>query len=96
MPLARRLPKRGFTNIFRVEYQVVNVGQLASFESGSEIDPDLLRNRRLVRRKGDPVKILGGGDLALPLTVKAHAVSDAARRKIEAAGGKIELIGAGK
>jgi large subunit ribosomal protein L15 len=96
MPLARRLPKRGFTNIFRVEYQVVNVGQLASFESGSEITPDMLRDRKFVRRKGDPVKILGGGDVALPLTVKAHAVSETARRKIEAAGGKIELIGAGK
>ncbi len=96
MPLARRLPKRGFTNIFRVEYQVVNVGQLGVFDSGSEIDPETLRLRRLVRRKGMPVKILGTGEVTQPLTVKVHAASESARRKIEAAGGKVELIASGR
>ena len=83
MPLARRLPKRGFTNIFRVEYQVVNVGQLGAFESGSEIDPENLRGKRLVRRKGWPVKVLGPGEITQPRTVRVHGVSEAARRKSE-------------
>jgi large subunit ribosomal protein L15 len=96
MPLARRLPKRGFTNIFRVEYQVVNVGQLGAFEAGSEIDPEHLRGKRLVRRKGRPVKVLGKGEITQALTVKVHAVSEAARRKIETAGGTVELITAAK
>lgn len=96
MPLARRLPKRGFYNVFRVEYQAVNVGRLGIFEPGSEIDPQSLLNRRLIRRKGLPVKILGNGEVNRPLTVKAHAVSAAARKKIEEAGGSIELIAAGK
>jgi len=96
MPLARRLPKRGFTNIFRVEYQVVNVGQLAAFEAGGEIDPEQLRGKRLVRRKGRPVKVLGKGEITQALTVKVHAVSGAARQKIETAGGTVELIAAAK
>ena len=96
MPLARRLPKRGFTNIFRVEYQVVNVGQLGAFAAGSEIDPEHLRGKRLVRRKRRPVKVLGKGEITRALTVKVHAVSEAARRKIETAGGTVELIAAAK
>ena len=96
MPLARRVPKRGFTNIFRVEYQVVNVGQLGAFEAGGEIDPEQLLGKRLVRRKGRPVKVLGKGEITRALTVKVHAVSEAARRKIETAGGTVELITAVK
>jgi large subunit ribosomal protein L15 len=92
MPLARRLPKRGFTNIFRVEYQVVNVDQLGSFDTGTEVDVEALRVRKLVRRAGTPVKILGKGELTQPVTVKVHAVSEGARKKIEAAGGKVELL----
>lgn len=92
MPLSRRLPKRGFHNIFRVEHQVVNVGQLQVFESGSDIDPEILRGRRLVRRKDSPVKILAKGEITHPLTIKVHAISGAARKKIENVGGKVELI----
>jgi large subunit ribosomal protein L15 len=92
MPLARRLPKRGFKNIFRVEYQVVNVSRLDVFESGTEVNPEGLLTRRMIRKKEKPVKILGKGEIALPLTVKVHAVSETARKKIEAAGGRIELI----
>ena len=92
MPLSRRLPKRGFCNIFRVEHQVVNVGQLEVFESGSDIDPDILRGKRLVRRKNSPVKVLAKGEITRPLTIKVHAISGAARKKIENVGGKVELI----
>ena len=96
MPLARRLPKRGFHNIFRVEYQVVNVGRLGVFESGAEVDLEGLRGRRMIRKPDAPVKILGKGDISHALTVKVHAVSATARKKIEEAGGRVELIGAGQ
>ncbi len=92
MPLARRLPKRGFRNIFRVAFQVVNVGQLQTFGAGERIDPEVLRGKRLVRRRTAPVKILGVGEIAHPLTVRVHAVSGSARKKIEAAGGRVELL----
>jgi large subunit ribosomal protein L15 len=91
MPLVRRLPKRGFKNPFRVEYEVVNVGQLNRFEPGTEVTPDLLREHRLVRRKG-PVKILGEGELDRPLVVKAAAFSESAVAKIRAASGRAEVI----
>lgn len=93
MPLQRRLPKRGFHNPFGLEYQVVNVGQLEAFAAGTEVTPEMLRGRRLVRRAAARVKVLGDGDVTRALTVRAHAVSGAARRKIEAAGGRVELIG---
>lgn len=96
MPLARRLPKRGFKNIFRVEYQVVNVSRLDVFGSGTEVDPAGLLAKRMIRKKEKPVKILGKGEISLPLTVKVHAVSETARKKIEAAGGRIELIESGR
>ena len=92
MPLSRRLPKRGFRNIFRVAFQVVNVGQLQPFGAGEKIDPEMLRGKRLVRRRTAPVKILGVGEITHPLTVRVHAVSDSARKKIEAAGGQVELL----
>jgi large subunit ribosomal protein L15 len=91
MPLTRRLPKRGFTNPFRVEYEVVNVGQLNVFPAGTEVTVDLLRETRLVRRKR-PVKILGEGELDRPLTVKVQAFSKTAVEKIEAASGKTEVV----
>ena len=84
MPLIRRVPKRGFTNIFRTEYAVVNVDQLAAFDG--EVTPELLLEKGLVRR-GRPVKILGDGDLEKALHVTAHRFSQVARQKIEAAGG---------
>jgi large subunit ribosomal protein L15 len=93
MPLQRRVPKlKGFTNINRVEWAVVNVDRLAeAFDAGSSVRPEDLLDRGIVR-KGLPVKVLGRGDIDRALTVRAHAVSKAARAKIEAAGGSVELI----
>src|SRR6185369_9092621 len=92
MPLQRRLPKRGFHNIFRREYAVVNLVRLdAVFESGAVVDTAALVERGLVRR-GQPVKILGQGELTKPLTVKAHAFSESAKTRITAAGGSAEVI----
>lgn len=90
MPLVRRVPKRGFTNIFRVEYEIVNVGRLAEVEG--EINPETLAAHGLVR-SGKPVKILGEGELDTALTVSAHKFSKSAQQKIEAAGGRCERIG---
>jgi len=92
MPLQRRLPKRGFHNSFRQGSVVVNLGQLEIFASGSEVTPELLLERRLIRRKGEPVKVLADGALSKPLTVKAHAFSAKAKEKLEALGGKAEVI----
>ena len=91
MPLQRRLPKRGFTNIFRTEYTVVNLCDLDRVQDVDVIDPDLMVKMRLAR-KGMPVKILAEGDLARAVTVRAHKVSAAAATKIEKAGGKVEII----
>jgi large subunit ribosomal protein L15 len=93
MPLVRRVPKRGFTNIFRTEYAVVNVEQLAALAegSGTEVTPESLAAAGLVRR-GRPLKVLGDGEIAASLTVKAHAFSKSARQKIEAAGGTCEEL----
>ncbi len=92
MPLHRRMPKRGFTNIHRKEYAVVNLGRLAELE-GSEFTPDRLRALGVVRNLRDGLKILGEGDLARPLTVAAHKFSKSALDKIAAAGGKAEVLG---
>lgn len=89
MPLIRRVPKRGFTNIFRKEYAVVNVGRLADLDG--EITPELLVEKGRIRA-GRPVKILGTGELEKALTVSAHKFSTAARKKIEAAGGRCEVL----
>lgn len=89
MPIQRRLPKRGFTNPTRVEYQVVNVGRLAAAAAGTTIDATWLRAQRLVRRNG-PIKLLAGGELKVAVTVKVDAASDAARKAVETAGGKVE------
>ena len=91
MPLHRRLPKRGFTNIFRVEYQVVNVDRLAELGEKS-ITPELLVKHGLAS-KNDLIKVLGDGELKAALTVTAHKFSKSAEEKITKAGGKIELIG---
>jgi len=89
MPLARRLPKRGFRNTFRKEIIAVNIEQLKRFPEGSVIDEDSLLQAGLVKRKGDGIKILGKGDLGHPLSLKVRRVSRSARSKIEAAGGSI-------
>lgn len=91
MPLQRRLPKRGFRNRFRVDYQEVNVGDLIKIE-GTEIDLATLHQSGLLRRKNYPVKILGTGELTKALTVKAHAFSASAKEKIEKAGGTVEIL----
>lgn len=90
LPLIRRLPrKRGFTNNFRTEYQVVKLEQLNVFKPESEVTPETLVARRLVKSRRKPVKILAGGELNQPLSVKAHQFSAAAKAKIEATGGKV-------
>jgi large subunit ribosomal protein L15 len=94
MPLHRRVPKRGFHNPFRVEYAVVNLDTLAEvFDAGSEVTPDVLRDRGLVRKTNVPVKVLGRGDITKQLTVRAHKFSGSAAEKIAAAGGAAEVIG---
>jgi large subunit ribosomal protein L15 len=92
MPLQRRIPKRGFTNIFKKEYEIVNVERLNSFEKGTEVTPELLGQKGIVRLNRDGVKILGGGELKVALTVSANLFSKSAREKIEAAGGKVEVV----
>jgi len=92
MPLVRRVPKRGFTNIWRTEYAVVNVSDLARLEmTEGEITPEVLVRRGLVRA-GSPVKVLGDGEIGTALTVKANKFSKSARAKIEAAGGTCEEL----
>ncbi|SEG07306.1 LSU ribosomal protein L15P [Caloramator fervidus] len=92
MPLHRRIPKRGFTNIFAKEYAIVNVEDLNRFEEGTVVTPELLLENRIIRKLMDGVKVLGNGELKKALTVKAHKFSASAVKKIEAAGGKIEVI----
>jgi len=92
-PLSRRLPrKRGFTNIFRVEYALVNVGQLSRFEAGSEVTPQALQAAGMIKSVRKPVKILGDGALTVSLTVKANKFSAAAKAKIEQSGGRAEEL----
>lgn len=94
LPLIKRLPrKRGFTNIFRTEYSLVNIGMLDRFEAGSEVTPERLVEAGVVKSLGKPIKILARGDISQPLSVKANAFSAAAKAKIEAAGGEVEEIG---
>jgi large subunit ribosomal protein L15 len=92
MPLARRLPKRGFTNIFKKQYALVQVGDLAAFDKGSVVDPGALVANGLVTKLLDGVKLLANGDIDRPLTVKVHKCSRAAQAKIVAAGGTVEVI----
>jgi len=92
MPLHRRLPKRGFTNIFRTEYAVVNLGDLAALGE-KNITPEKLHESGLVRKRSLPIKVLGDGELKTAITVQAHKFSKAAAEKIAAAGGKAEVLG---
>ena len=92
MPLQRRVPKRGFVNIFATTYANVNVAALNVFEDGAEVDLDALKKAGLVKKAYDGVKVLGDGELTKKITVKAAAYSKAAKEKIEAAGGKAEVI----
>jgi large subunit ribosomal protein L15 len=92
MPLHRRLPKRGFTNIFAKVYAEVNVEDLNRFDNGTVVTPELLKEAKVIKKIYDGVKILGNGELTKSLTVKAHKFTKSASEKIEAAGGKIEVI----
>lgn len=92
MPLSRRVPKRGFTNKFKRKLAVVNVGDLDRFESGTVITPELLREAGLVKKVRDGVKILGDGEITKSLVVRVQAASRQAIAKIEAAGGRVEVI----
>ena len=94
MPLHRRLPTRGFTNIFRVEYEVVNLEKLASLKATGEITPEVLRKAGMVSSKKALVKVLGQGELSKAVTVHAHKFSKSAQEKIEKAGGKIQVVSA--
>lgn len=91
MPILRRLPKHGFTNIFKKEFQVVNLDSLIKL-GVDVIDKEILLKNRLIRKKRVPFKVLGGGEVTKPLTVQAHAFSKPAREKIEKAGGKVEIL----
>jgi large subunit ribosomal protein L15 len=93
MPLARRLPKRGFTNIFRIEYSVVNIKTLVAQEKTTHFTPETLKNMGLIKGRNSQIKILGTGEIDRPLVIEAHKFSDSARQKIENAGGQAKVIG---
>ncbi len=92
MPLYRRVPKRGFNNVFGTEYAEVNVERLEVFEDGAVVDANALLEARIIRKELDGIKVLGGGELTKKLTVKAAKFSASAKEKIEAVGGKAEVI----
>jgi len=92
MPLVRRVPKRGFTNIFSIEYATINVERLDVFEDGTVVTPELLLQKGLIKKVRDGVKVLGSGEVTRKLTVKASKFTGSAKEKIEAAGGKAEVI----
>ena len=91
MPLTRRIPKRGFTNIFAKEYAIVNVSALNAFEDGETVTAQALIEKGLIKKAMDGVKVLGGGELQKKLTVSVDKVTDSAKEKIEAIGGKVEV-----
>ena len=92
MPLARRVPKRGFVNIFATHYATVNVSDLEKFEDGAVVDAQALLDAGILKKTLDGVKVLGNGEITKKLTVKASAFSESAKAKIEAAGGKVEVV----
>ncbi len=92
MPLSRRIPKRGFNNIFRTNYTAINVDKLEVFAEGTVVDTELLIASGIIKKANDGVKILGNGELTKSLTVRAAAFSESAKEKIEKAGGKAEVM----
>ncbi len=93
MPLQRRVPKRGFTNIFRVEKQVINVCDLERFDANAEINVETLLDKGMIKNLNKPVKLLGNGELTKPLKVTVHACSGKAREIVEKAGGEVQIVG---
>ena len=93
MPLQRRVPKRGFHNRFRIEYQIVNVKDLARFSADADVNVDGLREAGLIRKKGIRVKLLGSGEIDRALKIEVHACTKKARELVEKAGGEIRIIG---
>jgi large subunit ribosomal protein L15 len=93
MPLARRLPKRGFHNPFRIEFAVVNLKTLSALGEITNVTPQVLYEKRIVKKQSRPIKILGVGELDKPMTIEAHKFSQSALRKIEQAGGQAKVIG---
>lgn len=93
MPLARRLPKRGFTNNFRIQYSVINLKDLISQEKTMNFNPTVFKEIGLTKGRNPHVKILGTGEIDRPIVVEAHKFSDTARQKIESAGGQVKVIG---
>jgi large subunit ribosomal protein L15 len=91
-PLIRRIPKRGFKNIFKKEYAIVNLGELSRFDASQKITPDFLKEAGIIRKSATDLKVLGDGELTKPLNIAAHKFSQAALAKIQAAGGKGEVI----
>jgi large subunit ribosomal protein L15 len=92
MPLSRRLPKRGFTNIFAKEYAVINVDALEAFENGAVVDAEALMSAGLIKKRPDGLKVLGNGKLTKKLTVKARKFTKTAEEKIKAVGGNTEVV----
>ena len=92
MPLIRRVPKRGFTNIFKKNVETVNVGELDRFAEGTIVTPELLVQNRMVKKSFDAIKVLGNGDLTKKLIVHAHGFSASAKTKVEASGGTVEEL----
>ncbi|MDP2646751.1 MAG: 50S ribosomal protein L15 [Desulfobacterales bacterium] len=92
MPIHRRLPKRGFTNIFKRRFQVINIKDLSMFDSGSVVDEAELRRMGMIKGKKCEIKLLGNGEIDFPLTVKIHKITKSAQQKIEAGGGNVEVL----
>jgi large subunit ribosomal protein L15 len=92
MPLQRRLPKRGFNNIFKKSYSIVNIKDLSRFAPNSSVDSESLRKAGLVKKERDGIKLLGNGEISHPLVIQVHKVSKTAKEKIEASGGKVKVI----
>lgn len=92
MPLQRRVPKRGFTNIFKKRFEIINVMDLNRFEPNSDLDTEVLKQAGLIKGRGNGVKLLGNGSMSHPVSIKVHKLSKSAREKIEASGGKVDII----
>ena len=92
MPLQRRIPKRGFTNIFKKRFEIINVMDLNRFEPNSNLDAEALKKAGLVKGRGNGIKLLGNGEISHPVLIKVHKLSKSAKEKIEASGGKVDII----